>query len=200
MERLLLVAISVCLAAPLPAQVQQGSPVTEMMIRGRNALNDLRYGEADSLARRVLALGDLLSRQQQIDALQVRAAAAYPDEAGAQSTDSAIAIIRQLVALGATEGLPREMAWPGLDSLYSFVARAAQPAKILLGARIAGAVLYVDDQPHGVIQGLRVVQVPAGRSIQLSVRAEGCASWDSTIVTLAADSIRIGFRNPRCSK
>ncbi|MEX2178397.1 MAG: hypothetical protein WD801_06785 [Gemmatimonadaceae bacterium] len=200
MGRLLLVAIAVCLAAPLPAQVQQGSPVTEMMIRGRNALNDLRYGEADSLARRVLALGDLLTRQQRIDALQVRAASAYPDEAGAQSTDSAIAIIRQLVALGATEGLPREMAWPGLDSLYSFVSRAAQPAKILLGARIAGAVLYVDDQPHGVIQGLRVVQVPAGRSIQLSVRAEGCASWDSTIVTLAADSIRIGFRNPRCSK
>src|SRR5438105_14038265 len=92
--------------APISAQSQQssGSPVTEMMIRGRNALNDLRYHEADSLARRVLSLGTLLSRQQQVDALQLIAAASYPDEATEQHTDSAIAVIRQLVALGATQG------------------------------------------------------------------------------------------------
>ena len=54
---------ALALPAPLLAQTQQssGSPVTDMMIRGRNALNDLKYHEADSLARRVLALGTLLS-------------------------------------------------------------------------------------------------------------------------------------------
>jgi hypothetical protein len=182
------------------AQSQQGSPVTDMMIRGRNALNDLRYREADSLARRVLALGTLLSRQQQVDALQLVAAASYPDEATEQKTDSAIAVIRVLVGLGATQGIPREMSHPGLDSLFSFVARAAQPAKIVLGSRIPGAVLYVDGQPQGVVMGLRTVLVPPGKSVQLSVRAENCAPWDSTVVTQAADSIRIGFRNPRCSK
>lgn len=189
-------------AAPLSAQTQQsaGSPVTDMMIRGRNALNDLKYHEADSLARRVLALGTLLSRQQQVDALQLVVAASYPDEAAEQHTDSAISVIRQLVGLGATEGIPRDMSHPALDSLFSFVARAAQPAKVVLGSRIAGSVLYVDGQPQGIIQGLRVVLVPPGKTVQLSIKAENCASWDSTVTTQAADSIRIGFRNPRCSK
>lgn len=188
-------------AAPLAAQTQQGgSPVTEMMTRGRNALNDLRYHEADSLGRRVLMLGSLLTKQQQIDALQLVAAASYPDEQPEQHTDTAISVIKQLVELGATQGIPRELSWPGLDSLFSFVARAAQPTKVLLGSRIPGSVLYVDGQPQGVVQGLRVVMVPPGRNVQLSIRIEGCTSWDSTVVTQAADSIRIGFRNPRCSK
>lgn len=202
MRRIIAFVFVVAFAAPLSAQTQQssGSPVTDMMIRGRNALNDLKYGEADSLARRVLALGTLLSRQQQIDALQLIAAATYPDEAAEQHTDSAIAVIRQLVGLGAAQGIPREMSHPALDSLFSFVARAAQPAKLLLGSRIGGSVLYVDGQPQGIIQGLRVVLVPPGKTLQLSIKAENCASWDSTVTTQAADSIRIGFRNPRCSK
>lgn len=187
-------------AAPLCAQTQQGSPVVDMMIRGRNALNDLRYMEADSIARRVLALGTLISKQQQIDALQLRAAAAFPDEQGAQRQDTAITVMKQLVELGATQGLPRELSWPGLDSLFSFVARSAQPTKLVLGSRTAGSVVYVDGQPQGVIQGLRVVQVPPGRPVKISILAENCTPWDSTVVTQAADSIRIGFRSPRCSK
>jgi len=195
-----LAALALVLAAPVFAQTQQGSPVVDMMIRGRNALNDLRYAEADSIARRVLALGNLISKQQQIEALQLRAAAAFPDEAGSQQQDSAIAVIKQLVELGATQGFPREISWPGLDSLFSFVARAAQPARIVLGSRVAGSVVYVDGQPQGVIQGLRAVQVPPGRPVQISIRAENCTSWDSTFVTQAADSLRVGFRSPRCSK
>jgi hypothetical protein len=200
MRRFAVLAIALCAAAPLSAQTQQGSPVTDMMIRGRNALNDLKYRDADSLARRVLALGTLLSRQQQVDALQLIAAAQYPDEAAEQHTDSAISVIRQLVALGATQGIPREMSHPALDSLFSFVARAAQPAKVVLGSRIAGSVLYLDGEPQGVIQGLRVVLIPPGKAVQISIRAEGCTPWDSTVTTQAADSLRIGFRNPRCSK
>jgi len=202
MSRIIAFAFLFAFAASLSAQTQQssGSPVTDMMIRGRNALNDLKYHEADSLARRVLALGTLLSRQQQVDALQLVAASSYPDEAAEQHTDSAISVIRQLVALGATQGIPREMSHPALDSLFSFVARAAQPAKLVLGSRIAGSVLYVDGQPQGIIQGLRVVLVPPGKTMQLSIKAENCTSWDSTVTTQAADSIRIGFRNPRCSR
>lgn len=187
-------------AAPLAAQEQQGSPVVDMMIRGRNALNDLRYTEADSIARRVLSLGNLITRQQRIDALQLRAAASFPDEAGAQNQDSAIVYIRQLFELGATQELPREISWPGLDSLFSFVARSAQPSRIVLGSRVPASIVYVDGQPQGVIQGLRTVQVPPGRPVQISIRAENCTAWDSTVVTQAADSIRVGFRSPRCSK
>lgn len=191
---------ALAIGSPVLAQTQQGSPISDMMTRARNSLNDLRYSDADSIARFVLAFGDLLSKQQRVEALQIRAAAAYPDEPGAQSADSALAHIRQLIALGATNGLPREITWPGLDSLYSMVARVSQPAKVLLGTRIDGTVLYVDGQPNGVVQGLRVVQIPAGRPVQLSLRAEGCEPWDSTLVAQAADSIRIGYRYPRCSK
>ena len=192
--------IGLVLVLATPAHGQAGSPVTEMMIKGRNALNDLEYKKADSLAQRVLALGNLLSRQQHVDALQLIVAATFPEEPGEQRQDSTIALIKQLVGIGASKGIPREMSWPGLDSLYAFVARAAQPAKVVLGARITGSILYVDGQPQGPIQGLRAVLVPPGKSVALSIRAENCTPWDSTVTTLAGDSIRIGFRNPRCSK
>lgn len=202
MNRIAVLALTLAVTSPLAAQTQQssGSPVIDMMIRGRNALNDLNYRQADSAARRVLALGTLLSRQQQIDALQLLAAASYPDEAAEQKTDSAIAVIRVLVGLGADQGLPSEISHPALDSLFSFVARAAQPAKVILGSRTPGAVLYVDDQPQGVIAGIRLVLVPPGRQVQLSIKADNCVPWDTTITTQAADSLRIGFRMPRCSK
>ena len=186
-------------AAPLGAQTQAGSPVTDMMIKGRNSLNDLNYPQADSVARRVLALGSLLSRQQQVDALQLLAAALYPDEATAQKADTAIGVIKRLVELGASQGIPKEMSHPALDSLFAFVARAAQPAKLILGSRTPGAILYVDDQPNGTIAGLRLVLVPPGKAVKLSIRADNCAPWDTTITTQAADSLRIGFRMPRCS-
>lgn len=200
--RLVTTALSLMLALTpaLFAQVQQGSPVIDMMIRGRNALNDLRYAEADSIARRILSLGNLITKQQQVDALQLRAAAAFPDEQAEQKQDTAIAVIKQLVALDAGQGLPREISWPGLDSLYNWVASFAQPSRVVLGSRVPGSIVYVDGQPQGVIQGLRAVQVPPGRPVQISVRAENCAPWDSTVVTQAADSVRIGFRSPRCSK
>lgn len=196
-----LAVLVTCTAGPLAAQAQQsGSPVTDMLIRGRNSLNDLNYRQADSTARRILALGTLLSRQQQIDALQLLAASLFPDEEGQQQQDTTIQIIKTLVALGANNGIPREMSHPKLDSLFIFVARAAQPAKLLLGSRIPGAVLYIDNNPQGVMSGLRTVLVPAGKPVQISIRADNCAPWDTTITTQSADSLRIGYRSPRCSK
>jgi hypothetical protein len=197
-----LVVALLAAAAPLSAQSQQssGSPVTDMMVRGRNALNDLNYAQADSISRRILALGTLLSRQQQIDALQLLVASLFPDEDGQQKQDTTIQVIKTLVALGASQGMPREMSHPKLDSLYIFVARAAQPAKLVLGSRIPGAVLYIDNNPQGVLNGLRNVLVPAGKQVQLSIRADGCVPWDTAITTQSADSLRIGYRSPRCSK
>lgn len=200
MKSLLKLAVLLCIVvSPVAAQTQAGSPVTDMMVKGRNALNDLNYRQADSVARRVLALGSLLSRQQQVDALQLLTAASFPDEAAEQRTDTTIGLIKVLVGLGAKE-MPRELSHAALDSLFSFVSRAAQPAKVVLGSRTPGAVLYVDGNPQGVISGLRLVLVPPGKQVQLSIRVDNCAPWDSTVTTQAADSLRIGFRNPRCSK
>ena len=196
----LLLVVLLAGAVPASAQTQAGSPVTDMLIRGRNALNDLNYKQADSTARRILALGTLLSRQQQIDALQLLAASLFPDEEGQQQQDTTIQLIKTLVSLGADKGIPRELSHPKLDSLFIFVARAAQPAKLLLGSRIPGAVLYIDNSPQGAMSGLRTVLIPAGKPVQLSIRADGCTPWDSTITTQSADSLRIGYRSPRCSK
>ena len=196
----LLVVVLVAVAAPMSAQTQAGSPVTDMLVRGRNALDNLNYRQADSTARRILALGTLLSRQQQIDALQLLAAALFPDEDGQQQTDTTIQIIKSLVALGADKGMPPELSHPRLDSLFVFVARAAQPAKVVLGSRTPGAFLYISNESQGPINGIRTVQVPAGKQVQLSIRADGCAPWDTLITTQSADSIRIGYRTPRCTK
>ena len=196
-----LAVVLLAVAVPAAAQTQQsGSPVTEMLVRGRNSLNDLNYRQADSTARRILALGSLLSRQQQIDALQLLAASLFPDEEGQQQQDTTIQIIKALVALGANAGIPRELSHPRLDSLFTFVARAAQPAKLLLGSRIPGAVLYIDNDPQPGATSLRTVLIPAGKPVQISIRADNCAAWDTTITAQSADSIRIGYRSPRCSK
>lgn len=196
----LLTLLAVAPLSASSAQTQAGSPVTEMMIRGKNALNDLNYKQADSVARRILALGTLLSRQQQIDALQLLVAALYPDEDGTQQQDTTIQLIKTLVSLGADKGMPRDMSHPKLDSLFIFVARAAQPAKVVIGSRIPGAFLYIDNNSQGPLSGLRTVQVPAGKQVQLSIRADGCAPWDTTLTTQSADSLRVGYRSPRCSR
>lgn len=179
------------------AKAQGGSPIGEMMAKGRNALNDLHYREADSIAKRILVLGTLLTPEQQVMAVQLRAASLYPEEAAEQHTDSAIVVIRQLLRLG-TSSVPKDMSWAGLDSLVVLVSRASQPAKLILGSRVPGAILFMNDVPQGSIQSLRSVSVSPGTDVKLSIRAEKCIGWDTTVVLRASDSVRVGFRNPTC--
>ena len=198
MIRLCVVALLAFAVLADPVQAQ--GPVMDMMVKGRNALNDLRYKEADSLGKRVLSLGSLLTKQQQVEAMQLVIAANFPEETSDQRQDVAIDYIRQLIQMGGVKTLPRDMSHPGLDSLFVLINRMSQPAKIVLGARIPGSVLYLDDQAQGPITGLRTVLVSPGKATKISVRAEGCAPWDTTITAAASDSLRIGFRNPKCSK
>ena len=105
----------------------QSTPIGDLVGRSQRALNDLRYREADSLARRVLAFGDLATRPERIAALQVVVAAAYPEETGAQKFDTTLAYIRKLVDLGATQ-LPRDLTHPSLDTLFALVVSRAKAA------------------------------------------------------------------------
>ena len=173
--------------------------IEAMLLKGRNALDDLRYRDADSIATRVLQLGNVVTIPQQVAALQLATAAAFPEEATAQRPDTAIARIRRLVALRATAGIPRELSWSGLDSLFVLVVNSTRPATLVLGARTPGAILFVDGEPQGPINGLQRVSVSSGRKVQLSIRAEGCVAWDSTVMALAGDSVRVGIRNPKCA-
>jgi hypothetical protein len=191
---LLLIAGAATSAA---AQAQAGSPVSDLLKRARNAVNDLNYRAADSLARAALGYGNLLSRDEQLSALQIRIAAMYPEDTGDQKLDSAMVLIREMISSG-TKAMPRDISWPGLDSVIVRAVNASQPAKIVLASRGTGAVVYVNGDPQGPIQAMRTVLVPPEVPVKLSIRADKCVSWDTTITVRAADSVRIGYRNPVC--
>jgi hypothetical protein len=125
MRRGLIVLLAASLVvAPLRAQT---SPIVDLMVRARAALNDLHYAEADSLAATVLvAFADRLNHDQRIEALGIRAASLYPDTAGGgvQHADSAIAYLALMVRTDPTMVRMRsDLSWTGLDSLFT-VARA----------------------------------------------------------------------------
>jgi predicted YcjX-like family ATPase len=185
------------LAAPARAQTQAGSPVDDILKRAKNALNDVNYRLADSLARVVLGYGNLLSRDEQMQAMQLRIAASYPEDVADQRLDTAMVLIRQMIAAG-TKALPRDITWAGLDTVVARTVRASQPAKLVLGSRTTAAIVYVADDPQGTIQGLRTVLVPPDVPIRVSIRADKCTPWDTTVTVRAADSVRIGYRNPVC--
>lgn len=110
--------LTVLMAGPAAAQQGAGrSRVAEILLRARVALNDLKYTDADNLARGVLTLGTDASRADRIQALQVIAAALYPEEMSAQRRDEAIGFIRQLVQLDPDAQIPEDISWVGLRTL-----------------------------------------------------------------------------------
>jgi hypothetical protein len=195
------VLVALSLAAPARAQTQAGSqagsPVSDILTKAKNALNDLKYREADSLASRVLSYGPLLSKNEQLEATQLRVAALFPEDAGDQKMDSVQVAIRQMFALGAT-AMPRDLSWAGLDTLIARALKANQPAKLVFGSRTPAAFIYVDGQPQGAVDKLRAVLVPPGVPVKITIRADKCAAWDSTVTVRAADSIRVGYRQLVC--
>ncbi|MFN0099411.1 MAG: protein kinase domain-containing protein [Gemmatimonadaceae bacterium] len=70
---------------------------------------------------------------------------------------------------------------------------------IKIGSRIPLATLYVNGQAPAVIgaKGPRLVPVRAGQ-VRVSLRADGCANWDTTFTVASLDTAIIGFRAPRC--
>lgn len=197
LKQLVPLALIVGMAMPARAQTQAGSPVSDILKRAKNALNDVNYRLADSLARVAIGYGNLLSREEQMQAMQLRIAASYPEDVADQRLDTAMALIRQMIATG-TKAMPRDITWAGLDTIVARTVQASQPAKLVLGSRTAAAIVYVADDPQGTIQGLRTVLVPPDIPIRVSIRADKCVPWDTTITVRAADSVRIGYRNPVC--
>lgn len=184
-------------AIPSRAQTQAGSPVKEILTRAKNALNDLKYREADSLASRALSYGPLLSKEEQLAATQVLVAALYPEDVGDQKLDSVQVAIKQMLALGATV-MPRDISWAGLDTLIARAVKMNEPAKLVFGSRTPAAFIYVNDQPQGAVKSLRTVLVPPGVPVKISIRADKCTAWDSTVTVRAADSVRVGYRQLSC--
>jgi hypothetical protein len=193
------VLIATVLAIPRPAdaQTQTGSPVKEVLTQAKNALNDLNYKKADSLASQALSYGPLLSADEQLLATEIRAAALFPEDVGDQRIDSATAVIKRMIALGAKK-MPRDLSWVGLDTLVARAVKETEPAKLVFGSRTPAAFIYVDGQPQGAVSSLRTVMVPPGVPVKISIRADKCTTWDSTVTVRAADSVRVGYRQLAC--
>jgi hypothetical protein len=99
------------------ARAQAPSPARDLLSIARARLNDLNYRHADSVASAVLDFPDL-RRVDRIQALQILAGALYPEPAAAQQRNRAEETLRMLVRIAPSGGLPREVSWAGLDSLY----------------------------------------------------------------------------------
>jgi tRNA A-37 threonylcarbamoyl transferase component Bud32 len=87
----------------------------------------------------------------------------------------------------------------GRYAAASPAAQAAGTGTIMLGSSDSHAVLFVDRKPLGVLGELRSWQVPVG-SIRLSVYADGCVPWDSTVVVTPEAAVEIGYRDPDCGR
>jgi hypothetical protein len=124
------------LIATLPAtglQAQGGSPINDMLLQARDALNNLNYQKARETVHDVLTLGPRLKHAQELLACEIAAAAFYPEDSSARRPDSALVYLARVARFRPTGSLPTEITWSGLDSLLR-VARqqifgaSAQPA------------------------------------------------------------------------
>jgi hypothetical protein len=113
----LAVALMIGIGARAGAQVQQAaSPIDDLLTSAQAAFNDLNYARADSIARQVLNAGRTTFQQRQ-RAMQVIAAAYYPEEKPAQKRDESLAMLKQIVRGDIDVKFPVELTWPGFDSL-----------------------------------------------------------------------------------
>lgn len=177
----------------------QASPIDQILASAKKSLEVLNYRQADSLARSALSFGAALSRPQRILGLQILIGASYPeDKPSERQTDSTRARIRELIAVDAA-AWDRNLTWDGLDSLRAFVVLATRPGKILLGSRTPNAFLFINNQPQGLIGSLRSIELAPDVDVPLSIRAEKCVPFDTTVRVRAADSLIIGRRNLTCT-
>jgi hypothetical protein len=149
----LLVSVLLLVGASANAQAPQRSPIQDLLATARTALNDLRYTDADSIARAVLELQEL-RRGDRIQALQLLAGAAFPEQESAQNRTRAENALRRLVRIAPSATLPREVSWPGLEALHrearsnTFgVSVSPVEENVLIGPDQSGAIEVVASRP-----------------------------------------------------
>ena len=119
MTRSLLLALCATAVFARPAASQSQSPVAELLVQGRNALNDLDYERAESVGRSVLEFGERATRRERASAYRLIAASFFPEELALQNADSALHYLAELIRLTPNAAIPTEISWPGLDSLLA---------------------------------------------------------------------------------
>lgn len=109
---------------PTPA-----SPISDMIEKAKDDLNNLHYSEARTAIREVFELGKL-RRGQEIAALEVASAAFYPEDTSARMPDSARVYLRRLARLLPAEPIPSDLAFPALDAEVAIARKAVFGAAI----------------------------------------------------------------------
>lgn len=179
-------------AAPIGAQVQQSSPIDDLLKRAADAFNDLNYGRADSLARQVLAIGTTVTAAQRTRALVVMAAASYPEEASAQKRAVALQTLKQIVRTNLGLKLPQELTWAGLDSLVDEAKRTT------FGIEVTGDTQQVLVGPDGSARLLVRGSRPGVFQLTIMPAAGGSAAIvDSTPTGMSGEFKFTGMRGER---
>ncbi|MGH7561193.1 MAG: hypothetical protein ACRENB_09235 [Gemmatimonadales bacterium] len=123
-----------------PLRAQERSPIDDLLRLAIAALDDLKFGEADSIAGVVVEL-PAARRSHRSRALAVSAAARYPELEEAQRPDLARLALARLVRMAPEMGIPREISWRGLDSLHRLVRASTFGATAFPAAPVADIAL-----------------------------------------------------------
>ena len=75
---------------------------------------------------------------------------------------------------------------------------AGGTGSIRIASGTPNAALYINDKVDNLLSSPRVVTIPAGVPVRLSIRAVGCGSWDSTVVVPAGVTTLIGRKFASC--
>ncbi len=151
---------------PRPCGAQAPGMASDLLTRARAAYDGLRYPQADSLAQAVLRIPDL-SRRQRLLALELRAASLYPEEDGAARQPAEVGrILSEVVRLTfPDQGLPQELTWPGLDSLY----------RVARGSTFAAAATHDHEYTLVGAEGDAAIPVRSTRSALFHLSYAGAA-------------------------
>jgi hypothetical protein len=145
------------LAARGGSAQEAASPINDLLRSARDAINDLQYARADTIARQVLERSAILRRSQTVLAWQIVAAANFP-EVGVRDTATARAALREAILRDLDAVIPVDIRWDGLEQLhvrekreaYGMAVRVPQ-AELIYGGSLGDAVISVAvSQPSSV--------------------------------------------------
>jgi serine/threonine protein kinase len=178
--------------APTPAPVAVAPPADSSAANNAVAVVDSAKVREDSVrearAARAKARADSLRIASAVKAAEKRIA------------DSIARVARAAEATKQSESTVSRIGGAPAASVVAAPPAPAVPqtATIRIGSRTPSAGLYIENTIEGVISVARDVTVPAGKPVKISVRAPGCAPWDTTITLLPGSNNRIGSRQAKC--
>ena len=180
--RLLACALMLAVSTPLKAQ-NPSSAIADLLQSAKDALNDLRFARADTIAREILGRASL-RRSQTVLAWQIVAAASFPEE-GTRDTVAARAAMREVIRLDLDAAFPIDIKWAGLDALLSAEKQRAPG----MAVRVAKA-----ETIYGGSAGDAIVRVATSlpTSMWLLARADGGSN--QIVLDSAVNSREATFR------